>query len=343
MRFHLDGLASKLQAPANANQTSKQKHKTLTDSMDKGLAGGSHHSQEVEVSREGRLGDDVPLVVDGAATGVRSDVSSSKDAQEVAAKWKSNLEAKKMDKCPLCHGVHFYERVWTSLQPLVKAKMILNLATCPQFVKLDTSAKVAAIVAHAGCLVCTAWDHTAHRYPGGKTVKEPKCSNVSNRVACGGTHGKWFHDDKTTATMGGVVARDAVTGPSLYEVYQVDVHPAKGTALDGTRQAMVMIDPGSDTNFITHEYAQVLGLIREPCTFRLKVIDREVKMMSTARYTIEVEDRDGGHHMVVALGLENITQLPGDPDMRPIKHLLDSYPDSVFDRPQGNVDVLLGQ
>ena len=42
------------------------------------------------------------------------------------------------------------------------------------------------------------------------------------------------------------------------------------------------------------------------------------------------------------MGLESITTLPHDPDLSPIQHLVEGYPQDVLQRPQGEVDVLLG-
>ena len=105
---------------------------------------------------------------------------------------------------------------------------------------------------------------------------------------------------------------------------------------------MLMVDPGSDTNFVRHQFARQLGIKGEPCHFRLKVVDREARPLQTARYTFEMEDRFGTRHEVVAMGLDDITTLPPDPDLTGIQDLVDGYPAEVLQRPQGEVDILLG-
>ena len=105
---------------------------------------------------------------------------------------------------------------------------------------------------------------------------------------------------------------------------------------------MVMVDPGSDTNFIKHDFARRLGLIGEPCNFRLKVVDREARPIETSRYQMVIHDVEGNWHMVTALGLETITILPQDPDLSPLLPLVQGLPEEVLQRPQGDVDVLLG-
>ena len=120
------------------------------------------------------------------------------------------------------------------------------------------------------------------------------------------------------------------------------MHAPDGTPNPGTAAGMIMVDPGSDTNFVRHGFAEQLGLVGEPCTFRLKVVDREARPIHTARYQIDVEDGSGQYHAVYAMGLDTITVLPPDPDLSPLRELLSGYPEDVLDRPQGEVDLLLG-
>ena len=103
-----------------------------------------------------------------------------------------------------------------------------------------------------------------------------------------------------------------------------------------------MVDPGSDTTFIRHDFSRALGLVGDPCHFRLKVVNREVCQIETARYQILLEDIHGVKHPVSALGLETIMVLPADPNLTPIQDLVRGLPNAMIQRPQGTVDVLLG-
>ena len=76
----------------------------------------------------------------------------------------------------------------------------------------------------------------------------------------------------------------------LYEVYLAQVHADANKATQEGRSAMVMVDPGSDTTFVRHEFAQELGLVGTPCHFRLKVVDQEARRIDTARYQMMMED-----------------------------------------------------
>ena len=224
----------------------------------------------------------------------------------------------------------------------MKASLIsTHLTTCAKFLALSPDARMASVVENAACLVCAAWDHDTHRFPGGKTTKEPQCSVEVQGKACGGRHGKWFHGSASAGGSHSVVASSSSQGPGLYEVYLAPVHPS-GEDQERTCPGMILIDPGSDTNFIRHEFARSLGLQGQPCSFRLKVVDREVRSLETTQYQVEVEDKDGQRHLVDTMGLETITVLPPDPDLNPIQHLVAGYPEAVLQQPQGEVDMLLG-
>ena len=71
-------------------------------------------------------------------------------------------------------------------------------------------------------------------------------------------------------------------------------------------------------------------------------MDLEARPIRTTRYVIELEDKTGARHSVTAMGLDTITILPPDPDLSPISGLLQGYPPEVLQRPQGDVDLLLG-
>ena len=140
---------------------------------------------------------------------------------------------------------------------------------------------MAAVLGNAACLQCAAWDHTVHKFPGGKPAWDPKCSFSVNGTACGGPHGRWFHETGGSGSAHSVVAAAPSQGPGLYEVYLAPVHPSGDSTAKSSASGMIMIDPGSDTNFVTHEFARSLGLQGVTCHFRLKVVDREARPLET--------------------------------------------------------------
>ena len=126
--------------------------------------------------------------------------------------------------------------------------------------------------------------------------------------------------------------------PGLYEVYSVAIPSRCGA----DKVATIMVDPGSDTNYVRHDFARSLGLDGTPYSCFLKVVDMEYVKKESAKYAFEIVDKEGVGHHIDALGLDTITTLPEEPDLEPVLHLLDRLPGGILDRPQGRVDILLG-
>ena len=343
IRVRLDTMAAKLRTTAAPVAKSGTASAVSTD---KGLESSSLHTQASD--RDAASGSATvkkpPLPKDPPSDKpTRVDVKTSQDAQVVADRRKASLETRKLDKCPVCSQQHHYERTWTSAQPPVKAKLLsTHLTSCSRFLAMSSSEKLATVLGNAACLHCASWDHATHKFQNGKPTKEPKCSVVVNGAACGGAHGRWFHDGSGDGGSHSVVAASPARGPGLYEVYSVPVRAERDESGQDGALGMVMVDPGSDTTFIRHEFAQRIGLTGDPCHFRLKVVDREARPIETSRYQMVLEDSCGVGHLVNALGLETITILPPDPDLSPLRALEGSLPDDAFNRPQGDVDILLG-
>ena len=351
IRVRLDLMAARLRNPA-AHQAASGRNSQPTDSTDKGLVSSSLHAQAIDkpapvksgggsVAKPKESEKEAPKTSSEKTT--RIEVKTVRDAEEVAERRKKNLEARKVDKCPLCNQQHQYERTWSETQPPVKAKLLsTQFTSCPRFLALSAEEKMSAVLENAACVHCSSWDHRLHKFPGGKPTRGPSCSSTINGNVCGGAHGKWYHEGGAAGGAHSVVAAATKQGPGLYEVYLAPIHSPEDLPNPSVASGMIMVDPGSDTNFIKHEFAQQLGLEGEACQFRLKVVDRDARPIKTARYRLEVEDCAGARHVVYAMGLETITVLPPDPDLTPIKELLRGYPEAVFDRPQGDVDILLG-
>ena len=105
-------------------------------------------------------------------------------------------------------------------------------------------------------------------------------------------------------------------------MYSVAVPKSEGRSECGT----VLVDPGSDTNYIRHDFARVLGLTGTPYDCYLKVVNMEYIHKRTARYLVNIEDRWGTLHVVEALGLDSITTLPEEPDLATLAPLLEGVP-----------------
>ena len=88
----------------------------------------------------------------------------------------------------------------------------------------------------------------------------------------------------------------------MFEVEQLDI-PHVGTS------ANVLFDNSSSATLITHEYAGVARLQGTPINYYLKATGFPMQQKTTLIYTITMEDRDGRHHYLPALGIDEITDV----------------------------------
>ena len=199
---------------------------------------------------------------DKPASGARIEVKTAQDAKMVADKRKQSLTERKLDKCPVCSEVHTYERTWPATNPPVKARLIsTHLTTCANISCYVSRREDGRSHGKRGMLgVCRLGSYGTHKYPGGKPGRELKCSQTVNGVVCDSAHGRWYHETATSGASHSVVASVSSQGPGLYEVYLAPIHPPSNQANQGTASGMIMIDPGSDTNFVRHDFAEAIGL-----------------------------------------------------------------------------------
>ena len=340
---HLNNLAktSKVATgPSGQKQDSKNDSApSAALSTDMGLLSGTMLVQQGDnSSSKPETGDQVP-----GPKIPRGPVTTGEVADQVTAKRLATLTEKKLDNCPLCKTRHFFDRAWTKVSLPKTTKMVsTHLSSCPRFAALNSADREKTVVSQGACLQCTAWDHLMHKLPGGVTAPDPKCGFKVGSGDCGGKHGAWFHSTSGgTANTGSAVSNCGSMPPRqpcLYKVYSVAVPSSQGQREVGT----VLVDPGSDTDYIRHDYARRLGLQGVPYSYFLKVVDSEYVLKKSARYEFDLVDKDGETHCVSVLGLETIMTLPDKPDLSPLLPLLDGVPVEVLDRPKGQVDILLG-
>ena len=122
----------------------------------------------------------------------------------------------------------------------------------------------------------------------------------------------------------------------------IDSHKEHRQRLNDFEENMFGFDPGSDTNYIQHNFASKLGIQGVPYSCFLKVVDTEYVRKDSAKYEFDMIDREGAVHHISVLGLESITTLPDKPDLKPLLPLLEGLPQEIIEQPQGQVDVLLG-
>ena len=342
VKVRLDDMARRLQTPS----TPSPKAESSTISTDMGLYSAStlapSDAGSHSVIKDDSNKQDDPGNGGMSGGGARGPVVTAEMADEITARRLTNLTAKKLESCPICKEKHFFEKTWARVSPAKVTKMLsTHLTSCPKFLGMSGPQRAVAVTSHGACIHCTAWDHAKHKGPGGTLAGDPRCKTKVQGTECGGKHGMWFHSSTATTgtlSLDSTLSQDRGEGPGLYEVYRVNVPCVS----EGSKAGTVFVDPGSDTNYIRHDFAQALGIVGTPHVVRIKVVDMDYRVVQTARYEFELEDRDGTRHLVRALGLGTITTLPREPDLTPILPLLHDFPPEVVHRPDGQVDILLG-
>ena len=336
MIVHIDGLARKLHS---RETSSSGRTRTVQSplSTDRGLHTGTLMTSETPSGRS-PPGEIAPRLPDTRGSfpssqqqqtqqdGTRVPVTTVEMAHEVAARRLATLIKKKLDKCPLCKMVHYFDRNWLRVTPPTITKMVsTRLTSCAKFLAQSPEQRAVLVMSQGVCSVCMSWDHTRHQGVGGGPSGELKCREKVNGVECGKKHGAWYHASASgTGCVGecGQGCQADSTSPGLYEVYSAELKNSQGGVEAGT----LFIDPGSDTDYIWHDYAQSLGLVGEPYVCHLKVIDMEYVEKKTAKYEMDILDRHGHFHRVTAIGLDSIMTLPPEPDLEPLRPLLREFP-----------------
>ena len=162
MAIRLDVLARRAKPPAAPHQSGKPS--LSVGGTDKPIYAGTHATLLNPAQPT-----DAQVHLNTAASGSsasrdvpkrgRIEVTTALQAGEVAAKRKTNLEEKKLDKCPMCRQQHEYEKTWTQTTPPTVTKMVSTLLTsCPKFLAQSAAQKLVSVTSHAACPLCTSWN-----------------------------------------------------------------------------------------------------------------------------------------------------------------------------------------
>ena len=274
---------------------------------------------------------------------------STKEEAEAAAA----VAASRMDPCPACQGGHTFTRSFSNFTITVPWPSN-RLEACPEFRKMSPAQRAAMMEGQAACVLCTAVSHREDRcwqqtHKNGVVF----CSVKVGGAACGGRHHSLLHGSKSSYCAALTAASSsraqlssqaptASAGSSLFELLQVPVASPCGSH---TASALVMIDPGSTDNFITHKLAAQLQLPGTPHTLHIRVLDQEYRETPTMAYHLDLVDMAGVVHRVEALGMHSITDVQAAPETTSLARLFPGAPPAAaaaFSRPHGAVNLMIG-
>ena len=107
---------------------------------------------------------------------------------------------------------------------------------------------------------------------------------------------------------------------------------------------LILVDPGSNHNLITHNLVVWLKLPSQTTSLSLKVLDHRRKEQRLHTYVLVITDRHRARHTVQAIGMDNITEVEHSPKVKEWIKLLPGVGQKqmrAFDRPHGTVQLLL--
>ena len=127
--------------------------------------------------------------------------------------------------------------------------------------------------------------------------------------------------------------------PVMLEVQHVPAGSPDSHSMD---PAVVFWDRGSSLSLVTHDWAARAKLPSTPQSISIKVVGQDFQRIETREYRLELLDRKGDRVTIHAMGLPSISSILGPGDVSIIAHLFPEACPTVFQRPQGGVDLLIG-
>ena len=260
---------------------------------------------------------------------------------------KSFQEAKtKVGSCPSCSGeIHMYKRKFSFGEADWPSR---RLAACPGFQSKSARERGELVEALQACYVCTSTGHQANAC---FLKNKSNCTVITQGRACAASHHYLLHNTgvayvKKIATS--VVSSHLVHNPSeesvmgLPSLNQPVLLEIQLVHVNNGVWAKIMWDNGSTAALITHEFAERIHATGERISYWLDVVGHPQILRHTTLYTFNLVDNLGAVHTVQAYGIDRISDDSRALDLRQIKSLFPDAPSEVFNRPVGDIDILIG-
>ena len=106
--------------------------------------------------------------------------------------------------------------------------------------------------------------------------------------------------------------------------------------------AKLMWDNGSTAALITHDFAEKIQATGEKISYWLDVVGHPQILRHTTLYMFNLVDNCGTVHTIQAYGIDRISDDSRALDLRKIRSLFPNAPSEVFNRPDGDIDILIG-
>ena len=276
---------------------------------------------------------------------------SQKFANKEEAEAAAGRAAARIDPCPACQGAHSFTRSFNSGAFSISWPSY-RLESCPEFIKLAPTQRARMVEAQGGCCLCTATLHKSDKcFSKNTRTGEILCTTMVAGKACGKRHHHLLHGSNSSycqALTSSSQAQPSSKAPampgsgSLFELLDVPVAEPGGVPYTST---LMMVDPGSTDNFISHKLAAELKLTGTPHTLFIRVLDQEFREKPTMIYHLDVLDGDGVAHRLEAIGMRSLTEVQEAPEVFTLSQLFPEAPPAAaaaFRRPSGVVHLMLG-
>ena len=239
-----------------------------------------------------------------------------------------------------------------------------SLADCPQFYDMDVDARAAFVLHRKACCKCLS---TKHDTASCTKKKERWYCRVkkSNGEMCKSAHHNFLHGCRQTLQCA-VVTRSvpsSVTSPvtspvtfdmsswtgispkdpEIREMMNRDVMlPVVTVRMSATIMANFLLDGGSQSSFITHKKAEEMNLEADYAVYEVRVVGHEPEIKQLRYYCAVIKDNRGKDRKLVLLGLDQISELPGNFSVKPAYSVFPHAPPGSLDKAAGQIDVLIG-
>ena len=124
-----------------------------------------------------------------------------------------------------------------------------------------------------------------------------------------------------------------ISQPVLLEIQQIKVHGVS---------CKTMWDNGSTAALMTHSFAEKAGITGKKVSFWLIVVGHDSILRETMLYTFTMVDNAGNEHVLQAFGIDQITEESQLVDLSGVRTMFPGAPKQVFNRPEGEIDLLVG-
>ena len=258
----------------------------------------------------------------------------------------------KIGSCPSCSGtIHMYKKKFSFGEADWPSR---RLAACPAFQSRSPKERGELVETLQACYVCTSTGHQANAC---FLKSKSNCTVITGGKACAASHHHLLHNTGVAyikkVHITGVTSTLRSNRQNLdHSIETTDEKPphvnqpvlleVQTILIKDSVIAKIMWDNGSSGALVTHRLAELIGAKGEQVSYWLDVVGHPRILRHTTLYTFSLVDINGVAHTIQAYGIDRISDDSRVLDLRAIRQIFPEAPDEVFERPVGDIDILIG-